>query len=342
MRSLNILFVALFSAMAPALCVAQINWHQDLQTAYRESQTTGRLLLVHFYSDDCVWCDRLEDGAFKDPAVAAAIHRDFIPVKIHAGKQPNVARHFGVTKFPTDVVIDNTGLVHGRDVSPQEPQKYIGMLTAGIDHFKSKNLMVAQNQAPPPASAPQAPVNTQPPANTQAPLNTQVGFQTPAPPPSSAPGTSGVPATYAGHTAAMAPRESVDASQPAPIAMEGFCPVTLFEKEEWASGDRQWGAVHMGQTYLFSSETAQKQFLANPDRYAPVLAGFDVVRFFGERKMVPGSREFGQKFKNRIYLFSDQASFDAFFNDADRYDRLVTQLQERIAMEASANGGVRR
>ena len=90
----------------------------------------------------------------------------------------------------------------------------------------------------------------------------------------------------------------VPASQAPPVALDGFCPVTLLEtmaqnpadRGAWKKGDRQFGAIHRGRTYLFASAEQQQNFWPIPTRFAPVLAGCDPVRFAerGEWSMASG------------------------------------------------------
>ena len=107
--------------------------------------------------------------------------------------------------------------------------------------------------------------------------------------------------------------------------MDGFCPVTLVDQGKWQRGDTRWGAVHEGQTYLFTSQQGQQQFLASPDTFAPILSGFDPVRFAESGQLVPGKREHGVFFGNRIFLFADEVALKRFSEHTDYYMDRVRQ-----------------
>ena len=124
--------------------------------------------------------------------------------------------------------------------------------------------------------------------------------------------------------------------------MDGFCPVTVADDRNWVPGDRAWGVVHLGQTFLFASQAAQAKFLADPFRYAPVLTGLDVVHFFDKQLASVGKRELSCTYNDRTYLFHDQESLDHFYTNCDRYDQLVNQAVQRIAMESTGDGRVLR
>ncbi len=122
---------------------------------------------------------------------------------------------------------------------------------------------------------------------------------------------------------------------PAPLGLDGFCPVTLIERSRtapddphcWIRGDPRWGAVHRGITYLFNSPEEQKRFLANPDRYAPALSGNDAVLAFDRGRLERGRREFGTFCESRIYLFASKETLEAFQKDPQRYVDEVRQAE---------------
>ncbi len=114
------------------------------------------------------------------------------------------------------------------------------------------------------------------------------------------------------------------------LALDGYCPVTLTEKAVWNPGDRRWGARHEGYTYLFASPEAQRDFLANPERYAPVLSGNDVVLAFDEQTTKPGARAHGVFFGGRVFLFSSEASLERFSRNPNYYaDRASQAMRTR-------------
>lgn len=115
--------------------------------------------------------------------------------------------------------------------------------------------------------------------------------------------------------------------------MEGYCAVTLVLMNEWARGDRQWGAEHEGRIYLFTSREFRDQFLADPYRFAPVLGGFDPVRFMETGQFVDGKRKHGVFYANTIYLFHDEVALNRFSKQPDFY---VAQLRQAMASQRGA------
>jgi protein disulfide-isomerase len=178
------------------------------------------------------------------------------------------------------------------------------------------------NFAPPPvANIPQqAMANLPQPAAANSAQQAPISLNPTAPPPA--------------NTAQQVP--SANTSSPPPSAnpafcMDGYCPVTLAEKQQWAMGDRRWGMIHRGRTYLFTGSEEQRRFFADPDRYAPVLSGNDIVQAIEKGQTVPGMREHGVSYNGHIFLFADEATLQKFSTNPTYY---ANQALEAIQVNA--------
>jgi thiol-disulfide isomerase/thioredoxin len=100
--------------------------------------------------------------------------------------------------------------------------------------------------------------------------------------------------------------------------LDGYCAVTLSEKQQWVRGNIKWGVNHLGRVYLFAGPEEQRRFLADFDRYAPFASGIDIVLAVDEHKIVPGKREHGEFYSisgigaERILLFTSEATLQRF------------------------------
>jgi len=433
----GLLAVGLF-AVGGARGEEQIPWTGDFRQACEQAAQQRRLVLLHFYNDECEPCERVERNVFSRPEVAAAIARNYVPVKVHAGQNADLARRYQVARWPTDIAVTPAGLEIHRSTSPQLPEHYVELCDlmalkagAGTDRRWAVNLQqVGQATLAPAAGAAQEAANQgqqqwnqssqqlagavdqargsaqqwgqqtqtaaqqyqqqaqdagqqfqsraadtaqqiqqqtqvagqqfqgaaqqfgdsarstlgqwQPPAiggDLRAPANSGITFSAAeqskfAPAAATAPPVS-VSNPFIGQQAAVqqsasvppqqqhptafqsqqpAAQQFVVASQAPPVSLDGFCPVTLLETKKWKKADPQFGAIHRGRTYLFASADQQKKFLANPDAFAPVLSGYDPVRFATTGQLVEGSRAHGliTPGDNRIFLFADEASLEQF------------------------------
>jgi protein disulfide-isomerase len=115
--------------------------------------------------------------------------------------------------------------------------------------------------------------------------------------------------------------ELVAASDAPPIGLDGFCPVCLRKEGNkqgrWVKGDARFGVVHRGRTYLFSGSAEQQEFLRDPDRYSPVMAGNDPVLACDYGQQVPGQRKIGRYFGDRVYMFASEETLAKFLAEVD-------------------------
>ena len=114
------------------------------------------------------------------------------------------------------------------------------------------------------------------------------------------------------------PTSASPAANPA-LCLDGYCPVSLIEKQQWIPGDRRFGAIHRGRTYLFAGQEEQRRFFTDPDRYAPVISGNDIVQAMEKGQMAPGMREHGVTFNGHIFLFADEAALEKFSKNPAYY-----------------------
>jgi YHS domain-containing protein len=117
--------------------------------------------------------------------------------------------------------------------------------------------------------------------------------------------------------------------------MDGYCPVQLIEGGRWQKGNAAWGIIHRGRIYLFSGPEAQRRFQADPDRYAPVNSGNDVVFTLELGRMVPGFREHGAQFDGHVYLFANEATLEKFRSNPRYYAERALQAIRPAARTAA-------
>lgn len=127
--------------------------------------------------------------------------------------------------------------------------------------------------------------------------------------------------------AVNAAKNAVAAAPPSfpPVALDGFCPVTIASKKQWTVGDRRWGAWHHSRLYLFAGEAEQKLFLADPNKFAPASNGSDPVAAAEEGKDVVGRVQFACLYGDRVYLFSGEPNLAKFQQSPEKYTAEIVQ-----------------
>lgn len=179
----------------------------------------------------------------------------------------------------------------------------------------------ATDQPPPPRYSDPPSTASQPPM--QAPAAPPYGYQAPPAMPAGQTAPPYTPSAPAGAAPPVAPANTAPPTHNPPLCLDGFCPVTLCERQQWMPGDSRWGAIHRGRTYLFAGPEEQRRFFSDPDRYAPVGSGNDVVLASEQGRAVPGLREHGVFYVNRVFLFSSEESLARFAERPDVYANQV-------------------
>jgi len=95
------------------------------------------------------------------------------------------------------------------------------------------------------------------------------------------------------------------------VSLKGKCPVTLITEGRWVNGDSQFGIVHRNRTYIFASAGKLAEFKKAPDKYSPMLAGYDPVVYHEQGKLVEGLVE------NGIFMGSAPGQQVVLFQNAE-------------------------
>jgi len=112
-----------------------------------------------------------------------------------------------------------------------------------------------------------------------------------------------------------------------PLALEGFCPVTLSKEERWVSGNPAFCTMYQGHIFRFATREALVQFAQNPANYIPVAMGEDVVLMVDRNQRINGSRQLAAYCKGRIFLFASQETYDAFAQRPDYYMEIALRYE---------------
>lgn len=289
-----------------------IQWLNDIAHAKQLAAQSGRLVYIHFYSDNCGACDTVERHCLRNPEFVRAIHENFIPVKVNVDQSPSLVRKWRVRRWPTDVVIDSEGDRHFDSITNPNAPVYMERLKAVYETVAATPLNIDSGfidsgfmMEPEMGDNNVAPASY--PANSQYPTTTTQNPNAQTTPSLRPPVVTGAPAL---------PNQL-------PLGLDGFCPVSLYTPSSpdkvWVKGNPQIGIRHRGVVYLFASQQHKQVFLSNPDRFSPVISGYDPVIFTNNKQLITGDRKFGVKFRDRIYLFVNETSLKTFWTNPEKF-----------------------
>src|SRR6266446_2621631 len=87
-----------------------VKWRTDYNTARKEAQEKGVPLMIDFVTQNCHFCTELEK-TFRDTSVAGLVNEKFIPLKIHADVDTQLASILNISAFPTVVFAASDGKI---------------------------------------------------------------------------------------------------------------------------------------------------------------------------------------------------------------------------------------
>ena len=94
--------------------------------------------------------------------------------------------------------------------------------------------------------------------------------------------------------------------------LKGFCPVAIRDERRLVPAVDEFSCEHQGQAYRFSTAEALEKFQANPETYAPIAGGLDVVAVRNGAAVANGSLDFAVWYRHRLHLFSGAETLAAF------------------------------
>lgn len=122
-----------------SLCLANREagpWRNSLEEALREAAGSHRLVLVHFWSEHCGPCMRLEGRVLSQRACIQALQANYVAVKVNVEQHPELARQFRVDRIPTDIILLPSGEELHRSISPSDLDRYVALLDQVAAHYR--------------------------------------------------------------------------------------------------------------------------------------------------------------------------------------------------------------
>ena len=95
-----VFFLIIFSTVPAAVADKKsIDW-QSYEAGIQKIKEQKKKGFLHFYTDWCRYCKIMNAQTFTDPKIIAYLNDNFIPIRVNAEKQRNVASKYGVNRFP--------------------------------------------------------------------------------------------------------------------------------------------------------------------------------------------------------------------------------------------------
>ncbi len=255
-----------FIMLACCSSVASANWLNDLNEARREAERLNRPILCHFGAEWCAPCRKMETTVFTQPTVIDHLKASAICVKIDVDKNPELARRFGVDRFPMDIIIEPSGQRLMESTGFQSAEDYIALVDRASRRYSDLIASRQPKQAATAVSTTESAVATASDAMLEGycPVTLQTSRQWEK-------GSSKFVGSYKDQTFHFVSDEArqkflQSPEQYAPQFL-GCDPVLLFTADRAVGGTIEWGAYFDDRLYLFTNEDNRRSFKQNPEKY---------------------------------------------------------------------------
>lgn len=331
----------LFTLAAFATANEGIQWAPNLQAAVESAARNNQLVLIHFWTPTCPPCRALERNVFSRADVAEAIHRDYVPVKVNAEANPEIADRYKVDRWPMDVIVTPAGYKLHSMVSPQDPNEYMGtigkiaadrrpgaQLANNAPRPEAEDLAQRQFQEPPQAQPQQSRFSQF--ASQQQEQQPPQGQQFTSAPSPDAAGAQQYGNPYAqqqqpqqptNNLAARPPYDGGAQQQPDPrVAMNNQPNAAPPQPQRTTNPYINQGPPQGG------PQASANGGAAPPAANKPPMGldGYCPVTLVEQTKWVRGDAKFGIVHRGHVYLFTSEAEKQRFWQDPDRFAPILS------------------
>ncbi|MCA9036573.1 MAG: thioredoxin family protein [Planctomycetaceae bacterium] len=107
----------------------------------------------------------------------------------------------------------------------------------------------------------------------------------------------------------------------------GICLVSALDDRAIVRGQLKVGTVYRNKRIVFHSPEYRDRFLANPEKYWPMLDGICSVTLAQSGKQIEGRFEYASVFRNRVWLFTNEQNMNLFLEEpAEVVEEALEQL----------------
>lgn len=99
------------ASVPDATLATKIDWIRDYSEARIKGMETGKPVFLFVTTDHCVYCNRMNDGPFRDQRILEELHGTFVPAKLKLSAESDLARQLRITIYPTTVIIAADGSI---------------------------------------------------------------------------------------------------------------------------------------------------------------------------------------------------------------------------------------
>lgn len=320
---LPVLLLSFVAGWMQTAQAASIAWRKDLKQAAAEAAKTGKPILVQFTAEWCGYCHKMLDETYSNSEVIRQVNESFIPLVLDADEHARLVEAIGVSAFPTTVIIspqlDVEGKIEGFHRAPSFTQR--------IEPFIKRPAARIEIAIAPPAK-PEATLLNQPIRPATANLETAPPAGLDAAPPASEPAAAPSDRAKSGSTTATAETTPALNVEPAPVAFDGLCLVSLLNARQFKPGDMAIEYEYRNVTLRFVSAAARQEFIENPTKFWPLADGHCPVATVNLEQDTTGDVRTVAVFRGHLVIFHSLKHREEFATRPGDYLQRLEAIQQ--------------
>ncbi|MBI2660214.1 thioredoxin domain-containing protein [Candidatus Woesearchaeota archaeon] len=116
---------------------ARVDWLEWGKEAFERARKEDKPILLDLTAVWCHWCHVMDATSYSDNEIIDLINKDFVPVKVHIDKRPDLRERYNMGGFPSTVFLNIDGdIITGDTYVP--PERFKLMLEAVSNKYKKR------------------------------------------------------------------------------------------------------------------------------------------------------------------------------------------------------------
>ncbi len=298
-----------------------ISWRTDYGSALDEAKTRNQLLWIQFTAPWCPNCTRMEQDSFVHPAIREHARRSFVPVKLRADANEELALSFELSGLPATVIVAPSREVIAVRQGYLGPDELGDLLQDATRRLDLKPQLASKDKS---ATAGNSSDRDRQRNASKPRIETAIALSGFCPVTLVAdkrlvPGQAEYTVTHEGRLYRLASLLTFNLFSKDPQryvpANQGNCPVAQLDRGTMLPGDARYGVLYQGRLFLCASDSDRQQFLKEPVRYAAIDVaenGFCPHCLTQDGLLVRGDPRFDLSHQGKRYWFPDMSHRGAF------------------------------
>jgi YHS domain-containing protein len=301
-----------------------ISWRTDYSRALEEAQSRKQLLWIQFTAPWCPNCTRMEQDSFSHPAIRGHARRSFVPVKLRADANEELALHFELSGLPATVIVSPSREVLAVRQGYLGPNALDLLLAGSLSRHGTATLLASTKDGEQAVPCPKVDQDGAAPAKARTKTETEVALSGFCPvslvsDKRLVQGQSEYTVTHEGRLYRFASLVTFnlfrgDPERYVPVN-QGNCPVSQLDRKTAQPGDPRYGVLFQNRLFLCATDADRRRFLEQPARYAAIDVaeqGFCPHCLSQSGVLVRGDPRIELSREGRRYWFPDSTHREAF------------------------------